>query len=299
MLTTHPTTTTAQSQSDPVVAQTQYVFAASEPEHERLVRMAGVMDPYVRDTLTRLGLPPGCRAIEVGCGPLGALLPLSAAVGLDGLVVGLDRSREALDRARSVLAARDVSNVHLLQADLIALTPGEVCPQGPFDLAFCRFVLCYQTDVAAALRRMAALVRPGGYIVAQELVFTAPIPLGAPGRFVPAANLLINEWFLTLLGTLGTAPDVAHRYSALCREAGLVELDQRIFAPSLLPAQVPTGIAIYHDILAGLRPLLLRHGIAAEDDVDRVLGELRTAHEEIHTETVFTHIQAELVARVA
>ncbi len=45
MQTTQPATT---------MEQTQYVFAASEPEHERLVRMAGVMDPYVSDTLTRL-----------------------------------------------------------------------------------------------------------------------------------------------------------------------------------------------------------------------------------------------------
>ncbi len=228
---------------------------------------------------------------------MGALLPLSEAVGPDGVVVGLDRSGEALDKARSVLAARDVRNVHLMQADLTTLTPGEVYPSGPFDLAFCRFVLCYQTDVAAALRRMASVVRLGGYIVAQELVFTAPIPLGAPGRFVPAANHLINEWFLTLLATLGTSWDVPQRYSVVCQEAGLVEADQRIFAPSLLPAHVPTGIS--HAILTGLRPLLLRHDIAPETAIDRVLGELQAAQEEAHTETIFTHIQAELVARVA
>ena len=287
------------TQTATTMEQTQYVFAASEPEHERLVRMAGVMDPYVSDTLTRLELAPGSRVIEFGCGPLGALLPLSAAVGPDGAVVGLDRSGEALDKARSVLAARDVRNVHLLQADLTTLTPGEVYPSGPFDLAFCHFVLCYQTDVAAALRRMASVVRPGGYIVAQELVFTAPIPLGAPGHFVPAANHLINEWFLTLLATLGTSWDVPQRYSVVCQEAGLVEADQRIFAPSLLPAHVPTGISIYHAILTGLRPLLLRHDIAPETAIDRVLGELQAAQEEAHTETIFTHIQAELVARVA
>lgn len=278
--------------------QTQYVFAASDPEHERLVRMADVMAPYVRDTCTRLGLARGARVIEFGCGPIGSLLPLSEAVGSDGTVVGLDRSIAALDTAGSILAARGIQNVQLLHADLNTVTPDDAGAPGPFDLAFCRFVLCYQSDVASALRRMASLVRAGGYIVAQELVFTAPLPLAAPGRFGPAANLLINEWFLSLLATIGTSWDVAQRYSAICREAGLAEADQRIFAPSLSPAHVPTGISIYHAILVGLCPLLLRHGIAAEDEIARVLGELQAAQDETYTATVFTHLQAELVARV-
>jgi ubiquinone/menaquinone biosynthesis C-methylase UbiE len=278
--------------------QTAYVFQASDPEHVRLMRLSRAMEPYVRDMCARIGLAPGSRVIEIGCGPLGALLPLSAAVGPDGVVVGLDRSGAALDQARSILTTLGVSNVCLVQADLGAVTPAELCPSGPFDLAFCRLVLCYQRDVAATLRQIAALVRPGGYVVAQETLFSEPIPITTPGPFVPAANLVINEWFRKLLEALGTRWDVAQRYSALCREAGLVEMDQRIFVPILLPEHAATGISIYHDILVGLRPLLLQHNIAHEDEVERVLGELRAAQEQAHTTTVFTHLQNELVAQV-
>jgi ubiquinone/menaquinone biosynthesis C-methylase UbiE len=278
--------------------QTRYVFEASEPEHERLVRMSRVMEPYVYDACTRLALPPGAKAIEFGCGPLGALLPLSNVVGSGGLVVGLDRSGEALDKARTILVAQQIENVRLVQADFTAMAAGEVCPPGPFDLAYCHFVLLYQRDVAAALRRMAAVVRPGGYIVAQEVILSAPIPVDAPGRFVPAANRLMNGWFPALLEKLGTRWDVAERFSTACRDAGLVELDQRVFAATLLPEQTRAGISIYHDVLAGVRPLLLAHGIAEQDEIDRVLGQLRAAQDEVYTATVFTHLQAELVAQV-
>jgi SAM-dependent methyltransferase len=173
-----------------------------------------------------------------------------------------------------------------------------VCPPGPFDLAYCHFVLCYQTDVVAALQRIAATLRPGGYIVAQEALLTAPIPIATPGRLGRAANLLMNEWFPALLGTLGTCWDVAERYSMLCREAALVEVEQRVFVPSFLPAHARTVIAVYRDILAGVRPLLRRLDIVPEDRIAHVLHELDLAAEEAHDSTVFTHMQVELVARV-
>jgi SAM-dependent methyltransferase len=278
--------------------QTGYIVEVSDPEHERLVRLSRVMEPYVWDTLARLRLAPGSRVLEYGCGPLGALLPLSAAVGPDGVVVGVDRSGEALDKARAIMAARGVGAVRLVQADLTTLTPAEVCPPGPFDLAYGHFVLCYQRDVVGVLQRIAATVRPGGYIVAQEALLTAPIPVETPGRFNRAANLLINEWLPALLGTLGTCWDVAERYSMLCREAGLVEVSQRLFTPTLPPAHAGDGTGVYRDILAGVRPLLRRFDIASEDRIDRTLRDLDMAIDEGHDTTIFTHIQIELVARV-
>jgi len=274
------------------------IVEVGDLEHERSERLSSEPESYVRDTCARLGLTPGVQVIEFGCGPRGALPIFAEAVGSEGFVVGVDRDEGALEQARANMAARGLCNVHLVQADLNTVTPAEVCPLGLFDLAYCHAVLCYQTDVVAALRRMAATVRPGGYIVAQEALFTAPIPVEAPGRFGRAANLLMNEWFPSLLGTMGACWDVAERYSMLCREAGLIEVEQRVLAPSFLPARARTGIAVYRDILAGVRPLLRRFDIASEDKIDHVLRELDMALEEAHDATIFTHIRVELVARV-
>lgn len=278
--------------------QTADVFAADAREHERLERLSRVMEPFAREMCTRLGLALGARVIEFGCGPRGALPTFAAAVGPGGLVVGVDRDEGALDRARAILKAEDTANVRLVHADVNTLEPAEVCPPGPFDLAYSRVVLCYQTDAVAALRRMAATLRPGAYVVIQEIVLTAPIPIETSGRFTRAANLLVNEWFPALLGTLGTCWDVAERYSMLCKEAALVEVGQRVVAPSFLPADARSGITLYRDVLVGARPLLRRLEIASDDRIDHVLHELDRTIEEIHDATIFTHMQAELVARV-
>ncbi len=276
------------------------IVEVGDLERERSERLSNESESYVRDTCARLGLTPGTQVIEFGCGPCGALPIFAGAVGPEGFVVGVDRDEGALEQARANIVARGLcNNVHLVQADLNTVTPAEVCPLGLFDLAYCHVVLCYQTDVVAALRRMAATVRPGGYIVAQEALFTAPIPVEAPGRFGRAANLLMNEWFPSLLGTMGACWDVAERYSMLCREADLVEVEQRVFAPSFLPAHARAGIAVYRDILVGVRPLLRRFDIASEGKIDYVLRELDMALEEERDSTIFTHIQVELVARVS
>ena len=278
--------------------QTGSIGEAGDPEHERIERLSSEPESYVWDTCVRLGLAPGAQVIEFGCGPHGALPIFAEAVGPEGFVVGVDRDEGALERARADGAARRLCNVHLVRADLTTVTPAEVCPLGLFDLAYCHAVLCYQTDVVAALRHMTATVRPGGYIVAQEVLLTAPIPVEAPGRFGRAANLLMNEWLPSLLGTMGVCWDVAERYNMLCHEAGLEEIDQRVFAPSFSPARARTGIAAYRDMLASVRPLLRRFDIASEDKIDHVLCELDMALEEQHDSTIFTHIWVELVARV-
>lgn len=272
--------------------------AAREPAHERLVGRSRLMEPHVRELLARLAIAPGSRVLEYGCGPLGALLTLADAVGPAGVVVGVDRGAGALDTARALVSARGFGNVHLVQSDLAALAATEVCPPGPFDLAYGHFVLCYQRDVVGALQRIAAAVRPGGYIVAQEILFTAPIPVETAGRFHRAASLLVNEWYPALLGTLGTCWDVAERFSMLCKEAGLVEIEQRLFAPALPPDRAGDGIAVYRDLLVDARPLLRRFAIASAERIDRVQRDLDTAVGERYDATIFAHARVELVARV-
>lgn len=189
------------------VGHTGDLFGVGEPAHERLVRLSYAMEPDVRDTLVRFDRVPGARVLAYGCGPPGALLPLSDAVGPTGTVVGVDRSGEALRTARALLAARGVANVRLVQAAINALALGVVCAAGPFDLAYGHAVLCDQRDVVGALRRIAATVRPGGHSVTQEAVMTAPIPVEAPDRFGRAANLLIpgggTGGLFTVAATLG------------------------------------------------------------------------------------------------
>src|SRR5438067_4189742 len=61
-----------------------YVVESSAAEYDRLVGLADTFDEHVRDGCRRAGLRSGDRVIDVGCGPLGALLSLGDLVGPTG-----------------------------------------------------------------------------------------------------------------------------------------------------------------------------------------------------------------------
>jgi ubiquinone/menaquinone biosynthesis C-methylase UbiE len=178
--------------SDPAAAQS-YVFDQSHADHQRLIRQTRVWGDLAREACLGAGLRAGDRAIDVGCGPLGALPVLSELVGPAGTVIGLDLNASALAQARQALDALGVRVTGLVQGDVNALSPAVVAPHGPFDLAHCRFVLMHPADPGAALRRVASVVRPGGRIVAMDFLHEPRYPLLDPP--VPAVERIFHLFF--------------------------------------------------------------------------------------------------------
>ena len=104
----------------------------------------------------------GVRALDLGCGTGDMSLALADA-GAD--VLGTDISAAVIERARSRAAGRD--NPHFAVS-----TVGELDgPDASYDLALSVTVLQHMTqdELRATLARLAALLRPGGHLVALEL----------------------------------------------------------------------------------------------------------------------------------
>jgi SAM-dependent methyltransferase len=98
----------------------------------------------------------GATALDLGCGTGRALLPLRAAVGPAGQVVGLDATREMLGEARRLGRDRVAK---LILGDVLRLPfPAEWA-----DVVFAGGLLPHLADAAgAALQEMARVTRPGG-----------------------------------------------------------------------------------------------------------------------------------------
>jgi ubiquinone/menaquinone biosynthesis C-methylase UbiE len=73
-----------------------YILGVNEDERTRLLAQAELHAPEARVLLDRVGVAPGWRTIDVGCGPLGVLDLLAERVGPTGTVVGLDRDERML-----------------------------------------------------------------------------------------------------------------------------------------------------------------------------------------------------------
>jgi ubiquinone/menaquinone biosynthesis C-methylase UbiE len=75
----------------------EYILGSSQTERARLLAQCRIYVPETQWLLDHLGIKPGWRALDVGCGPLGILDLLSAHVGPTEVVVGLERDPRMLE----------------------------------------------------------------------------------------------------------------------------------------------------------------------------------------------------------
>jgi SAM-dependent methyltransferase len=149
---------------------TEYVLDHHlDGEGRRLALMSRLLDPTHRRHVRELGIGPGDKALEVGCGNGSISAWLAELVAPEGSVVGLD-----LDL--SLVAAR-ASNLELRKGDILA---GPVDP-GDFDLVTARAVLHHVADPEPAIANLVASVAPGGAILLIEPDFP-PVSVAAPPR---------------------------------------------------------------------------------------------------------------------
>lgn len=176
------------------------------------MELQGLRDDVYRrplaTALDRLALGSGWHVLDVGAGGGDVSVALAEIVGRDGRVYAVDSDPLARDVTAEAAAAHSQVIV-LTQAVEDLLLPEQV------DLAFCRFLLLHVHDPAVALSRMASVVRPGGWVVAQEPITSAGRIDGAPFSFPDARH-----------------PDVGALLPALVRAAGLEIVDAWAEAPA-------------------------------------------------------------------
>ena len=146
--------------------------------------------------LERLGLAPGWRCVDVGAGGGDVSVALAEVVGHGGRVYAVDSDPAARDAvARAAAAHTQVLAITQAGEDLVL--PELV------DLAFCRFLLLHVVEPSAVLRRMAAAVRPGAWVVAQEPVTSAGRIDGEPLSMPDARHPDIGAFLPSLFRRVG------------------------------------------------------------------------------------------------
>src|SRR4051812_13956142 len=133
-----------------------YVLGREPEEHERLREQAGFWEAASARLLDRIGLGPGDRCLDAGCGPGATMRLMAERVGRFGEVVGVD-----LDGELGAQVA-DHPQCRFVQGDV------RDAPGGPYDLVFARLLLLHADDPAALLAQLWAQVAPGGHLVVQD-----------------------------------------------------------------------------------------------------------------------------------
>jgi SAM-dependent methyltransferase len=180
----------------------------------------------------------------------------------------VDASQATAQRARSAVATLGLGNVEIVAGDVHDLQASTL--GGPFDLAFTRLFLVYQPDPAHTLRQIAALLRPGGWIVAQE-----PLRHPPPRSFphLPALDMYW-ELFHRLVEGFGAPAQGVEQLPVSAAAAGLqvVRMDG-----SFIIDDAGQGFAIHAGSLAAARERATTAGLAAGEEIDGLVSGLRAA----------------------
>jgi ubiquinone/menaquinone biosynthesis C-methylase UbiE len=191
-------------------------------------RLALLHEVYGRSTevlLTELGLAQGMRAVDLGCGTGTVSRWMAERVGGEGAVVGVDVSSAQLEVAGREAVRRGFTQLEFRQADAYAIG----LPRDSFDLVYCRFLLCHLARPEHALQEMRALLKPGGWLVCDD-VDVASI-------FADPASVAVDR-MRDLMRSVGAARGVDYclgiRLHRLFRSAGFSEprarFDQPVYA---------------------------------------------------------------------
>lgn len=141
-----------------------------------------------RATVAGLGLRPGDRVLEIGCGNGRNLGYLREAVGASGEVVGVDVTPEMLGEARRKIERHGWSNVRLLLSDAAEAD----FEQASFDAILGLMSFSAMPRHRAVLEHARAWLRPGG-------VFGITDGQNFPGRL-----RILNPLLENVVGRLGT-----------------------------------------------------------------------------------------------
>ena len=141
-----------------------YLLSQGPDEIRRLQSWGRVWEPEAETMLDHIGVQPGWRCLDLGCGPMGILRALSRRVGDAGQVVAADINPKQLDAARELTQREGLTNIEFVKVD--AFDTG--LPRESFDLVHVRFLFSPLGRDEALMQELLRLLRPGGVLAAQE-----------------------------------------------------------------------------------------------------------------------------------
>jgi SAM-dependent methyltransferase len=229
-------------------------------QRERLDTLEALFDPGTIRQLEARGVGPGWRCLEVGAGGGSIAAWLSERVGPDGAVLATDLDTRWVEQlARPNLEVR----VHDLLDDGL--------PEGEFDLVHCRLLLGWLGDPEVGLRRLIASVKPGGWLLAEEIDFVSavadpltPAEAGALFEHVVAAHNAV------LAERHAFDPFYGRRVAGALEDAGLVDTGTEGRA-SMWRGGGPGG-RIWQLTIEQLRDSIVELGLMDATDVDAAIA---------------------------
>ena len=240
------------------VPRPSYYLGHSERELGRLKTQARLIDPITRRFFRAAGISAGMRVLDVGTGAGDVAFLVADLIGDSGAVVGVDRAPSALAEAGARADSQSRKNVFFRMGD-----PAEMSFNRPFDAVVGRYVLQFQPDPAAMLRKLAAHVRPGGLIVFHE------IDWDGVRSFPPSPTYeQCCRWIRETLRLMTVETRMGIKLHATFLAAGLPAPMMRLEAAVEGPSSVTDRLELLANQVETMIPEMERLGVATAPEIE-------------------------------
>ena len=243
------------------MATPAYVIRGGLEGRERLRVLARVMWPTTDALLSRVGVDPAARCLDLGCGGGDVTVEL-ARLAPEGLAVGGDLDETKLELATAEAANAGVRNVEFRVDDVTAPPPDDE----RFDVVYARFLLTHLPDPAQALASISTRLVPGGVLVVEDIDFT--------GHFSHPDSTAFKryvELYTLAAQARGCDPNVGPRLPGLFADAGLAEIGMNVVQPAGFAGEVKLIGPI---TLEAIADAALAAGLATAEELAATVDEL-------------------------
>jgi ubiquinone/menaquinone biosynthesis C-methylase UbiE len=235
-----------------------YLLGHSEFELERLARQERLIGKATREYFQSAGIASGMRVLDVGSGTGLVAFLAAELVGSSGQVIGTDLVPTAVAAATKNAAARALPQVSFRQGN-----PADMVFDRPFDAIVGRYVLLFQADPSALIRRLIKQLRPGGIMVFHE-------PDWSFARSDPVAPLYDRccRWIIETFERAGTSTNMSKKLHQAFLAAGLPPPTMKMEAVIGDSTSAAEWLRAVADLTAVIAPSIEQQGVARLSDVD-------------------------------
>jgi SAM-dependent methyltransferase len=226
-----------------------------DAERERLGLLQETLDPLTIRRLEHLEVGEGWRCLDVGAGSGSIARWLATRVGPRGQVV-------ATDIDTRFLVEHALPNLEVRRHNILEDDPEPAC----YDLVHCRAVLMHLSDPVRALERMAAAVRPGGWLFVEEVDCSTFQPVDPEHPAAERFSRTYHVLFESVRAARVMDPYFGRRLRGLIEQLGLVEI-QNEGTTSIIRGGEPE--ARFQQMTTELgRGYLVAAGLLSDDDFE-------------------------------
>jgi len=141
----------------------EYIFDGNQADQEllRLRMIEAALDQTTLERLQSTGIQQGWQVLELGAGAGSIAKWMTGIVGNSGRVVAVDIKTNHIQHLAG-------PTCQVVTGDFLTVPIDD-----GFDLAHCRYVLIHNRQSQAMLKRLCALLKPGGFLIIEEPDFTS------------------------------------------------------------------------------------------------------------------------------